>query len=458
MQPACRTSHLIWGSSLLILAVFISPVPSVLGQLGGGPSVAEESVTARAKRSSEERLTLEAARRGFEEQLNASEEKARAAADRYREEAGHESPSKEELSRLRKELEAVVSESFKIQMLLQRTRLQIAELNLSDLQAKHARRESLAEDIIQRRVSDLIADDDLAWQSSETPEDESDNGSSMESSAAQDDDSDKEELAIPDFATPRELVNYLREVTKEGDDATKLRRAMKLADEDEVNRMAGAAIRTASMIRSAARIAETFSAFASDGSNAQIIHIGKDLNELLTESRIKKPSRAAQIAFEEITATDISFFQIFAQSSPQPSKPTIDAETYSRKLRLAAQTLKDPAEFIVEFVNIMADLTDGNSANEACDSDAELEIEVDGDHATVRSPLSGIKLPMGNKRMELVKRGNTWKISSTMPDEAIVELQQGLHSGPSPGDSNKSTESPGEDEPASDPESKDEAK
>jgi hypothetical protein len=68
--------------------------------------------------------------------------------------------------RLKQKLNLAVKVAFEAQMLLQQIRLQIAQRDMADVQAKHQRRESLASKIIERRVADLMNGEDLGWQQS----------------------------------------------------------------------------------------------------------------------------------------------------------------------------------------------------------------------------------------------------------------------------------------------------
>ena len=111
----------------------------------------------------EDRTHLEESLRRLESQYTESEEIAQKAAREYREEAERESPNAKELAELKQALDVAVSTSFRNQLLLEKTRLQIAERDLMDQRVKYSRRESLADKIIARRVADLMYGEDLEW-------------------------------------------------------------------------------------------------------------------------------------------------------------------------------------------------------------------------------------------------------------------------------------------------------
>jgi len=122
------------------------------------PDVSSASVPPEADRS-----LLEAARTSAEIIHRTAEEQSRSAARDYRAEAGQHSPDPKALAELKEKLAAAVQAAFETQMNLQQIRLQIAQRDLAEVQAKHQRRQALAEKIIERRITDLMNGDDLEW-------------------------------------------------------------------------------------------------------------------------------------------------------------------------------------------------------------------------------------------------------------------------------------------------------
>ncbi|MEZ6031922.1 MAG: hypothetical protein R3C17_02440 [Planctomycetaceae bacterium] len=94
---------------------------------------------------------------------NAAQHSSRQAALDYRAEAAQEAPDPTALADLREKLTAAVKAAFEAQMNLQQVRIQIAQQDLAEVVAKHQRRQSLADKIIERRIADLINGDDLEW-------------------------------------------------------------------------------------------------------------------------------------------------------------------------------------------------------------------------------------------------------------------------------------------------------
>ena len=392
------------------------------------------TTTRQSKVNVEDRTHLEESLRSFESQYAESEEIARKAAREYRDEAERESPNAKELAKLKQALDDAVSTSFKNQLLLEKTRLQIAERDLIDQRARHSRRESLAEEIIARRVADLMYGEDLGWLIAKKT---TDAGTSPETGDIQSVRIEDREAAarnpLPNFATPRELLDYL-EKAKSSDDATvKLRTLIELMDQDEQSRFAGVCLQTASLVRSASKLAEGFSALAPDGQNAELIRVGRELETLVKEARLSKPPRKAQAAYESISASDISMFQLMlnVQAVGTPT-PAVDANVYSAKLRKAAGVLKDPTQFSIDFVTLMSEFENSDEEKETKEDKkpVDWQITVEGDRATIIDRSGGVASTVGaigaTSRMELVKTGDTWKISSMMTDEMIVELQQGM--------------------------------
>lgn len=381
----------------------------------------------------EDRTHLEESLRGLESQYAQSEEIARKAAREYRDEAERESPNAKELAKFKQALDDAVSTSFKNQLLLEKTRLEIAERDLIDQRARHSRRESLAEKIIARRVADLMYGDDLGWLIAKKTMDAD---KSLETGNSHSVDvKDREAEArnpLPNFATPQELLDYLGNANSSNDVTMQLRTFAELMDQDEQNRFAGVCLRTASIIRSASKFVAGFSALSPDGENAELIQVGRDLETLVQEARLSKPPRKAQAAYESISASDIGMFQLMLSAQAvDTSTPTVDANVYSAKLRKAAGVLKDPIQFTIDFTILMSEFDNGDEKKETkkVKKPAEWEITMEGDRATVidrsgETYTPGVTIP--TNRMELVKTGDTWKISNMIPDKVIIELQQGM--------------------------------
>ena len=112
--------------------------------------------------------------------------------------------------------------------------------------------------------------------------------------------------------------------------------------------------------------------------------------------------------------------------------PAVDANVYSAKLRKAAGVLKDPTQFSIDFVTLMSEFENSDEEKETKEDKkpVDWQITVEGDRATIIDRSGGVASTVGaigaTSRMELVKTGDTWKISSMMTDEMIVELQQGM--------------------------------
>jgi hypothetical protein len=416
-----------------------------------------------AKSNPDDRITLEAERRGYEAQYKYSEEYARKIAEEYREAVDRKSPDSVELTKLKRSLEVAVTTSFKNQLLLQQTRLKLAELDLIELDEKHQRRVSLADKIITRRIADLLSGEDRGWSKQGEPADQNgeqdrEQGNEPNGEATPEDPAPGEDDVaerIPDFNTPRELLDYLFQTTHDDQDiSAKVRVFLSLMTEDEQNRFAGICLRTASMVKSAAKMAAGLSVLGPDGQNAEVIRMGTELETLINESRLEKAPRKAQIAFDQISATDMNLFQVLL-SSQTPSTPrTIEPKEYSAKLRRAAGVLKDPVQFCIDLVTLMADFSEevGDKAEHAnADIDWDkIEIRLEGDHAYVITHQGNTTIgatPFLTNQMELVRDGDTWKIASSVDDKTLLEIQQGIMVSNSSTKKNRSTE-----EPAAEPE------
>jgi hypothetical protein len=94
---------------------------------------------------------------------NAAQQSSRQAALEYRAEAAQETPDPKALAELKQKLDSAVKAAFEALTNLQQVRIQIAQQDLAEVVAKHQRRRSLADKIIERRIEDLINGDDLEW-------------------------------------------------------------------------------------------------------------------------------------------------------------------------------------------------------------------------------------------------------------------------------------------------------
>ena len=175
------------------------------------------------------------------------------------------------------------------------------EESLRSFESQYAESEEIARkaareyrDEAERESPDLMYGEDLGWLIAKKT---TDAGTSPETGDIQSVRIEDREAAarnpLPNFATPRELLDYL-EKAKSSDDATvKLRTLIELMDQDEQSRFAGVCLQTASLVRSASKLAEGFSALAPDGQNAELIRVGRELETLVKEARLSKPPRKA---------------------------------------------------------------------------------------------------------------------------------------------------------------------
>lgn len=421
--------------SQLRLCFLFTAMTAALAEIGFGqdaPAKAgEQNSTKNVEQnsSSETRLTLEAARREFEAQYARREEQAMEIVKQYREEAAQESPDPKKLTRLKTNLETVVTASLKNQLLLQKTRLRITELDLAELNSKYNRRESLSASIVARRVADLTSGEDLSWLTTakKTAPDPFPETTGSQPNANEDAESAAEDL-VPDFASPQELFDFLEKIRLETttDRLKGVRILLKMLDKDELDRFAGAMMRTASMLSSASTFAKSFRALSPNGENEEMIRIGDELTEFLNESRLKNPPSAAVVAANQISSSPMSFFMLAFSQGPGESQTSTDAVSYSKKLRTAAKVLKNPRQFVIGFLKLMAEFP--GSRDEPIMKPSDWQITIDGDKAVAVD--QAMSTPQSSQlfsanRFELTKVGNTWKISSMISDEMILELQQG---------------------------------
>lgn len=145
---------------------------------------------------------------------NAAQQSSLQAARDYRAEASQETPDPKALADLKEKLAAAVTSAFEAQMNLQRVRIKIAQQDLAEVVAKHQRRQSLADKIIERRIEDLISGDGLEWA---TREKETSAIVSKKTSASR---GPIAEAPKKDLATVKELVDdWSKRIRALGDNA-----------------------------------------------------------------------------------------------------------------------------------------------------------------------------------------------------------------------------------------------
>ncbi|MCA9086448.1 MAG: hypothetical protein KDA81_20470, partial [Planctomycetaceae bacterium] len=263
---------------------------------------------------------------------------------------------------------------------------------------------------------------------------------------------------LPTFATPQELVDYVSKMNAgNSEDSSKAMEQMfALVTEDEINRFAGLMLRTTSMMQMAAGLGAAFGNSEGADGNAEgqqvadfLQTVGR-LNLIVDKYRSQDPSPEALAAYQQI-AGGLNLSMLFQGGQPSPSQSVDD---YSRKLRLAAGVLSDPRSFVTELTHELQNLeaiqadSGTNVVNAQQKAKPDWQVTVNGDTAVATdgsidpdssSSTTATSLPA---RMELIKVGDTWKISSLIPDRVIMEMQHG------PTVSNSSSDSSGPPSPS----------
>ena len=388
-----------------------------------------------------DRATIEFARETAEKQHQSAEAASHQAAIEYRAEAAQESPDPKALAELQQKLETAVKAAFDAQLKLQQQRLQLAELDLAEVKAKHLRRESLAAKIIERRVADLMSGQDLEWpgMAGKRPANQAAPSNAQQGEMTGNRSGSAGIRPVPTFTTAQELVDFVSKVNadKSLDEFTKLERIFALATDDEINRFAGLMLRTTSMMQMAAGLGAAFG--SSDGSDGNVEReqvaaflkaVGR-MNLIVNKYRRENPSPEALAAYQEI-AGGLNLSLLFQGASPTAS---VGATEYSQTLRLAAGVLKDPKSFVVELTKEMQQLAKTPGEAKPVDAkpivEANWQVTVNGDTATAinlaakAEATDTFTVADPSARMDLIKVGDTWKISSLIPDTVIVEMQQG---------------------------------
>lgn len=296
------------------------------------------------------------------------------------------------LTALEVKLKRSVALAFKAQGKLQDVKLQLAELDLADVRAKHKRRAGLAYKIIQRRIEQLKNDDPLSWN---------------QVSAEQTKDKRSAEDSLPVFATPQELVAYFQDArsTDRWDECCNV-----LAN-DEVNRSAGIMLRVITAMQSVVNLAKALGANINDPEVGKTIGAVTKLEELLDRSLYENPTAAAIAAHKKICSPTLLW----------QSSAIVSAAEYSATLRAAAGMLIDPKRFLEESMPIMWEMEKPDE-----EAKADWRVTVTGDTAraenlnSARDPNSLVE----PYNLELIKVAGTWQISSLTAAASIMKLQE----------------------------------
>lgn len=123
----------------------------------------KSSAEASAKKMTASRTQLEKDRQSLLAEYDAAQQEAQKAASNLRRTSAQDSVTPDEVLSLQKQLRKTVTAAFNAQQKLQTVRLSIAERDLQILRLKQDRRKSLAAQVIERRMQQLLQDDELQW-------------------------------------------------------------------------------------------------------------------------------------------------------------------------------------------------------------------------------------------------------------------------------------------------------
>ncbi|MCG8652533.1 MAG: PDZ domain-containing protein, partial [Pirellulales bacterium] len=156
------------GVDRLSFSILRNPVPVNKGK-GGGPATAGQSPAIAA--SLENVSTFTDPNRGRRADLDsvmrhkyqAAEIHAAKLAAQWRAENARAEPDREVLQRLQTEITKSVRAAFNHRQLLQQQQIAALRADLQKVESQHSRREKNSEQIIHRRVTDLVHGSDLSW-------------------------------------------------------------------------------------------------------------------------------------------------------------------------------------------------------------------------------------------------------------------------------------------------------
>lgn len=126
-------------------------------------SGARESGNNAPKQITTSRAQLEKERQSLLSKYDQAQQNARKAATDLRRNVTGDAATPDEALSMQKQLKQTVTAAFEIQQELQAIRLSIATLDLQQLRLKHDRRKTLADQVIERRMQQLLQDDELLW-------------------------------------------------------------------------------------------------------------------------------------------------------------------------------------------------------------------------------------------------------------------------------------------------------
>ncbi|MEZ6128430.1 MAG: hypothetical protein R3C59_07090 [Planctomycetaceae bacterium] len=400
------------------------------------------------------RTQLEAAREQAEAVHRNAEQASLRAAHDYRDELSQASPDTKALADRRQRLHQAVKAAFEAQMQLQQIRLQIAQQDLAEVQAKHQQRQTLADRIIERRVADLMSGENLDWQTKTQgqPRDsgtrltrangeaEADHGSDGKpprrvgfneaATAGKPDLKHFPELTAattPTFSTPQELLAYWEKVGGRSD-ATDLEQYLAVIENHELSKIAGFLLRCISMLRVSATHATGCSHDSLLEHEGRFVIFSSELSDIMHRSILPQAGADSIAAREYLSEANQAY-------NSKAFRQQLSVDAYSHKLSAAAYSLRDHRKFVLDVLTFLNDrrfraTADGDRDNGT--PPAEWKITRHHDMATAVNQKNTGAITRLNVVNELLtvprtitlhETDGTWRISKILPDEVLIQIQ-----------------------------------
>lgn len=314
-------------------------------------------------------------------QVDAAEQRVDLAADALRQANLAATPDQKQLETLTAQLKTEVRAALELTLQLQRAQLADAEANIAASRKRLEARKDLAEDIVARRVAELLK-------------------------------------VSPDTVSPQAAIAAMERYGRAKD----FKGYASVLTDDEADRFAGMLMQSLSMTTTLMSLAPQ----SGQGAAAEAGQIS-EMQQILAKFMKPEPPDDAMIAYKGLSTTIMSglFSQMGATVEGQPVQAArLSAEDLKDQMRISAGVLTDARGFVAAVLNVASSSSDDKSETEATES--QWTFAITGDVAVARraqpaSPSSA----MLSTEIRLQRVRGEWKIAQLGSDEELLKFSAG---------------------------------
>ncbi len=219
---------------------------------------------------------------------------------------------------------------------------------------------------------------------------------------------------IPKFETPKQLLEFLTEASNPN--SPDFEDYMQLYTDDEATRFAGMLAASMGMMNRVMPLIMMSNAMGADDNPPVDMTSMTRVSALLRDA--VSPTAAPQCvqAFHELTKSDLSFLGSSA------SVKVTDPDVFSEKLKLAGGAVGDPRSFAAQLMMIMKDMDAAPDDSSDNGEKPEWVVTRSGDTAVAVKQSKDEEGESSKETLELIRHGDTWKISSAIDRKTLAEM------------------------------------